>query len=250
MSTKIALITGGSRGIGRATAIELRRRGYQVAVTSRSAEAAEAAFTQVEPALRPSLVIQADVTAEKDRQAVADRVRDHYGVLDLLINNAGVWLESENSSLQEPNRTSRLEMSVLRETFETNFFAPVALTQLLLPLLKKSGAGRVLNVTSMHASLTLHATPGSPVYERKVFAYAASKTALNAFTVPLAHEMAGSAVTVNSLDPGWVRTDMGGPEATLTPEESGVAVADVVARLAPGVNGRFLTLDADTDNPW
>ncbi len=102
----------------------------------------------------------------------------------------------------------------------------------------------------MHASLTLHSCPDSPVYDRKVFAYAASKTAVNAFTIPLAHELAGTNVTVNSLDPGWARTQMGGPDATLTPEEAGAAIADVVTRLKPQVNGRFLTLQAGVDSPW
>ncbi|WNI18469.1 SDR family NAD(P)-dependent oxidoreductase [Actinacidiphila sp. ITFR-21] len=250
MSNKIALVTGGNRGIGRATAIELRRRGYDVVITSRSADAAAAAFADTAPVLRPVHAIEADITNETGRLAIADHLASAHGVLDLLINNAGTWLESENSSDASPNRTSELELSVLRATFETNFFAPVRLTQLLLPLIRKSEAGRILNIASMHASLTLHSSPGSPVFDRKVFGYAASKTALNAFTVPLAHEVAGSGVTVNSLDPGWVRTQMGGPTATLSPQECGTAIADIATHLAPDVNGRFLTLQPGTENPW
>ena len=104
---------------------------------------------------------------------------------------------------------------MLRETFETNFFSVVALTQTLLPLLRKSEAGRIVNLTSILASLTLHATEGSPIYEAKTFAYDASKSALNAFTIHLAHELRGTKIKVNSAHPGWVKTEMGGEGAQM-----------------------------------
>ncbi len=248
--TKIALVTGGNRGIGRSTAIALARGGYEVLITSRSSDAAAAAFADVPARLRPARILPADLTVEADRRAVAAELGSRGGGLDLLINNAGAWLESENASVELANNTSGVELPLLRSTFEINFFAPVHLTQLLLPLLSRSEAGRIVNIASMHASLTLQATPGSPVYDRKAFAYASSKTALNAFTIPLAHELAGTAVTVNSLDPGWVRSRMGGPDATLSPDECGAAIAALVTRLGPDVTGRFLTLELGVERPW
>jgi NAD(P)-dependent dehydrogenase (short-subunit alcohol dehydrogenase family) len=104
---------------------------------------------------------------------------------------------------------------MLHKLFETNFFAPVALTKALLPLLKKSEAGRIVNLSSILGSLALHADPNSPIYNAKSFAYDASKTALNAFTVHLAWELRDTKIKVNSAHPGWVKTDMGGAHATM-----------------------------------
>src|ERR1019366_4027374 len=110
---------------------------------------------------------------------------------------------------------STTPLKVLYETFETNFFAVVELTQTLLPLLRKSPAGRIVNLSSILASQTLHATKGSTIYDAKTFAYDASKSALNSFTIHLAHELQGTKIKVNSAHPGWVKTDMGGEGATM-----------------------------------
>ncbi len=105
--------------------------------------------------------------------------------------------------------TSTTSAEVLHETFDTNFFGVIELTQALLPLIRKAPAGRIVNLSSILGSLTLHATPKSPIYEAKAFAYDASKAALNAFTVHLAHELKDTKIKVNSAHPGWVKTDMG-----------------------------------------
>ena len=107
----------------------------------------------------------------------------------------------------------------LRTTFETNFFAVINLTNALLPLLRKSEAGRIVNVSSILGSLTLHATPGSPIYERKMLAYDTSKSALNAYTIHLAVSLRDTPIKVNSAHPGWVKTDLGTDAATLTVED-------------------------------
>ncbi|MGB7135070.1 MAG: SDR family NAD(P)-dependent oxidoreductase, partial [Acidobacteriaceae bacterium] len=91
----------------------------------------------------------------------------------------------------------------------TNFFGVIQLTQKLLPLIRKSPAGRIVNLSSILGSLTLHADPSSPIYNAKAFAYDASKAALNSFTVHLAHELRDTKIKVNSAHPGWVKTDMG-----------------------------------------
>ena len=154
--------------------------------------------------------IKLDVVSEADREAAAKQVEKEFGRLDILINNAGVFLDSRKG-----NETSTTSSKVLRDTLETNFFAPVALTQTLLPLLRKSDAGRIVNLSSILGSLTLHATEGSYVYNAKTFAYDTSKAALNSFTIHLAHELRGTKIKVNSAHPGWVKTEMGGEGAVM-----------------------------------
>jgi NAD(P)-dependent dehydrogenase (short-subunit alcohol dehydrogenase family) len=107
------------------------------------------------------------------------------------------------------NNASTVSEETIRKTFDTNFFGVIAVTRAFLPLLKKSDAGRIVNVSSILGSLTLHATEGSPIYEAKALAYDASKSALNAYTIHLAHELKGTKIKVNSAHPGWVKTDMG-----------------------------------------
>ena len=133
-------------------------------------------------------------------------------------------------------------MDLLRETFDTNFFGTVALTQTLLPLLRKAPAGRIVNVSSILASLTLHSDPGSAVYPHKVFAYDASKTALNAFTVHLAHELRATPIKVNSAHPGWVKTEMGGEGADLDVSEGGKTSAWLATLPADGPTGGYFHL--------
>jgi NAD(P)-dependent dehydrogenase (short-subunit alcohol dehydrogenase family) len=128
---------------------------------------------------------------------------------------------------------------VLHRIFETNFFAQVALTQKLLPLIKKSAAGRIVNLSSILGSLTLHADPKSPIYHAKTFAYDASKTALNAYTVHLAYELRDTKIKVNSAHPGWVKTDMGGPEAPMDLTDGAKTSVALATLGADGPNGGY-----------
>src|SRR4030095_13665793 len=109
-----------------------------------------------------------------------------YGKLDILVNNAGIQIESDNWGI---NTSYGIGEEVLRETLDTNFFSVVKLTNKLLPLIKKSKAGRIVNLSSILGSLNLHADPASPIYDSKLFAYDTSKTALNSYTVHLAHAL-------------------------------------------------------------
>ena len=145
-----------------------------------------------------------------DRKTTAKFIETEFGRLDILVNNAGIASEdmSSNSTLTTTEET-------LRKIFETNFFAVVALTGALLPLLRKSAAGRIVNLSSILGSLKLHATPGSPIYGAKMFAYDASKTALNAYTIHLAHALKETKIKVNSAHPGWVKTELGGDGAPM-----------------------------------
>lgn len=209
-NTKVALVTGANRGIGFETARELGQKGITVILGSRDRKNGEAAQKKLADLGVNADLVTLEVSKEADRRAAFEHIQSKYGHLDILINNAGV-MRDEGSA----NQTSQTSETILRETFDANFFGVIALTQTLLPLIKKSPAGRIVNLSSILGSLNLHSTPGSPIYDSKAFAYNASKTALNAFTVHLAHELKDTNIKVNSAHPGWVKTDMGGPNAQM-----------------------------------
>lgn len=207
---KVALITGANRGLGLETARQLGAQGITVLLAARDLAKAEAAAATLKKEGIDARAVKLDVDHPADYAAVAKTIEKDFGVLDILVNNAGVFKDNRG-----PNETSKTSEEVLRKTFDTNFFAVVGLTQALLPLLRKSNAGRIVNLSSILASLTLHATKGSYVYDAKTFAYNASKAALNSFTIHLAHELANTKIKVNSAHPGWVKTEMGGEGAMM-----------------------------------
>lgn len=211
---KVALITGANRGLGLETARKLGQQGITVLVAARELSKSEATAAALKKEGIDARSIKLDVNDPADYAAAAKSVEKDFGVLDILVNNAGIFLDNRG-----PNETSTTSEDVLRKTFDTNFFAVVGLTQALLPLLRKSKAGRIVNLSSILGSLTLHATKGSYVYDAKTFAYNASKAALNSFTIHLAHELANTKIKVNSAHPGWVKTDMGGEGAMLEIED-------------------------------
>jgi NAD(P)-dependent dehydrogenase (short-subunit alcohol dehydrogenase family) len=211
---KIALITGANRGLGLETARQLGVQGITVLLAARDLAKAEEAVATLKKEGIDARAIKLDVDQPADYADVARTIEKDFGVLDILVNNAGIFLDNRG-----PNETSTTSEKVLRRTFDTNFFAVVSLTQALLPLLRKSKAGRIVNLSSILGSLTLHATKGSYVYEAKTFAYNASKAALNSFTIHLAHELADTKIKVNSAHPGWVKTEMGGEGAMLEIED-------------------------------
>ena len=213
---KIAFITGGNRGIGLQTAHDLGKQGVTIVLGARNPGSAEAAVVELRQAGITAEAIEYDSAKAGTHRAVFNHLEKKYGHLDILVNNAG--------TLDEPlggNTSKDLPIAKLRETFETNFFGVVGLTQTLLPLLEKAPAGRIVNVSSILGSLGLHSAKDSPIAGSKAFAYNASKTALNAFTVHLADALKDTAIKVNSAHPGWVKTELGGPAATDALEGSG-----------------------------
>jgi len=216
----------------------------------RDAEKGMAAVVALKQEGFPAEVVQLDL-ADISTHAEAGRyLEQRHGKLDILVNNAGVWKESANSSSEVPDthRTSTLPLDILRETFETNFFGTVVLTQHLLPLIRKAPAGRIVNVSNILGSLTLHSDPGSAIYPHKVFAYDASKTALNAFTVHLAHELRDTSIKVNSAHPGWVRSEMGGEAADLDISEGAKTSALLATLPADGPTGGYFHMGQSL--PW
>jgi NAD(P)-dependent dehydrogenase (short-subunit alcohol dehydrogenase family) len=202
--TKVALISGANKGIGLETARQLGKQGITILIGARDLAKGEAAATQLNKEGIDAHAVKLDVLNDADVKAVAAKIEKDYGKLDILVNNAGVSFEGFG-----PNVTSTTPLDLLRKTLDTNFFAVVSVTQTLLPLVKKSTAGRIVNVSSILGSLTLQGTEGSPIYDAKAFAYDTSKAALNSFTIHLAHELKGTKIKVNSAHPGWVKTDMG-----------------------------------------
>jgi NAD(P)-dependent dehydrogenase (short-subunit alcohol dehydrogenase family) len=247
---KIAFITGGNRGLGLETARGLGKLGVTVLIGSRELSQGEKAAA----ALRRDGIAQIeavafDVQKREDHRRLADMLEERFGRLDILVNNAGIQRESGDYGAPGGfNTTSTVSEAALRETFDTNFFAVVALTQTLLPLIRRSPDGRIVNLSSILGSLTLHSVPSSPIYNVKAFAYDASKTALNAFTVHLAAELRDTPVKVNSAHPGWVKTDMGGPAAPMELSEGGKTSVQLATLPTDGPTGGFFHLGQPV--PW
>ncbi len=173
----------------------------------------------------PVEAIALDVTNDASIAAAVEDVAQRHGRLDILVNNAGVFIDDMGKAPSEQT------LSTWRTTFDTNLFAVVATTQAFLPLLRRSDAARIVNVSSILGSIAEHLDPASPIYNYKVPAYDASKTALNAWTVHLAHELRDTAIKVNAIHPGSVKTDMNanGDLDIVTGAKSSVAMALVGA---------------------
>jgi NAD(P)-dependent dehydrogenase (short-subunit alcohol dehydrogenase family) len=248
LSGKVAFITGANKGIGLETARGLGKLGLTVVIGSRDEARGRAAADKLRSEGIESVeAVGFDVTRPEDHREVARYLEGRYGKLDVLVNNAGVQLEDADFG-NSFNTTSTVTPDVLRRTFETNFFSVVALTQVLLPLVRKAAAGRIVNLSSVLGSLALHADPSSGIYDRKAFAYDASKTALNAFTVHLAQELQGTKIKVNSAHPGWVKTDMGGSSAPLDLSEGGKTSVQLATLPDDGPTGGYFHLGERL--PW
>ena len=247
MSDKIAFITGGNRGIGFQTALELGTVGVKVVIGSRDLHLGEAAAAKLRQLGIDAAALQFDITQPADHQSAYHYFDSSYGRLDILINNAGLAKGSFPGSGPTVS-ASQVPQDVLHSIFETNFFSVVALTNTLLPLIRKSTAGRIVNLTSILASLTLHSDPNSPIYDAKSLAYDASKTALNAYTIHLAWELRHTPIKVNSAHPGWVKTDMGGPGATMDLADGAKTSAALALLPADGPTGGYFHMSQPL--PW
>jgi NAD(P)-dependent dehydrogenase (short-subunit alcohol dehydrogenase family) len=193
------VVTGANRGIGFEICRQLATRGTRVVLTARNKPAGEAA---IEKLAKQNLVADfhvLDVTDGRSISALRDFLQDRYGHLDVLINNAGIIAKGEDDAL-------KVDLATVRATLETNALGPLHVAQQLVPLLKRSKSGRIINMSSGMGELSDN-SGGSA-------AYRLSKTALNGVTATLAAELGGT-IAVNSVCPGWVRTDMGGRHATL-----------------------------------
>tara|TARA_B100000035_G_scaffold233967_1_gene202235 strand:- start:3089 stop:3820 length:732 start_codon:yes stop_codon:yes gene_type:complete len=213
---KVAFISGANRGIGFETAKKLAETGVQVILGSRDLNKGKEAVEKLNALGIEVDLTQYDALDLEAPQKVFDYISEKYKKLDILINNAGVLLTGD---LFVTN-SSTVSDKDIKDTFQTNLFSVISLTQKLLPLIKKSDAGRIVNVSTILSSLTLHSAKDSPISPAKEFAYNASKTALNAFTIHLANELKDTNIKVNSGHPGWVKTELGGPKAPIEVKDS------------------------------
>jgi NAD(P)-dependent dehydrogenase (short-subunit alcohol dehydrogenase family) len=204
VAPKVALITGATRGIGFEIARQLAQMGITVILTGRTLVDAEHAANKINAGEMVALPLRLDVTKPSEIDEAVRFVTEKFGRLDILINNAGTLQDYKELPTREQ----------MRDTFEVNTIGPYFLTQAMLPLLKKSKAGRIVNQSSIMGSIANAATRkgGAP-------AYGASKAALNMLTVLLSRQLQDTNIKVNACHPGWVRTAMGGEEAPLLPTE-------------------------------
>jgi len=201
---KVAVVTGANRGIGFEICRQLARLGIQVILTSRQEAAGQAACQKLKVEGLRVRFHQLDVTDPESVQRLAEFVKAEYGRLDILVNNAGVLLDEGVSVLVA-------DLDTIRTTLETNTLGPARLCQAFVPLMQQQNYGRIVNMSSGWGQLS-DTGPGQPGYRM-------SKTALNTLTVMLAAELVGTNILVNSMCPGWVRTDMGSPNADRSVEE-------------------------------
>ena len=208
-SQKIALVTGATRGIGLETVRQLAEAGVHVLLAGRDRARAVDAALALQASGLPVEAIALDVTDEASIALAVEEVGRRHGRLDILVNNAGILVDDPAL------KPSQQSLETWRRTFDTNVFGLVAVTRAFLPLLHRSPAGRIVNVSSLLGSLALHSDPASPIYDFKVPAYNVSKSAVNAWTVQLAYELKGSAIKVNTIHPGYVKTDMNAGEGEI-----------------------------------
>lgn len=235
MDRKIALVTGGNRGIGLETSRQLAAQGVHVIVAARDAAKAETAAAEIKAAGGSAESLRLDVTDAASVRAAAHEVERRHGRLDILVNNAGIIKSSPDG------RPSSQPVEDWRWIFETNVFGLVDTTQAFLPLIRKSAAGRIVHLSSILGSNALHENPDSPIYGFKsVPAYSASKSAVNAYTVHLAWELRDTPVKVNAAHPGYVKTDMnqGGGEIEV-PDGARTSVALALLG-ADGPSGKLI----------
>jgi NAD(P)-dependent dehydrogenase (short-subunit alcohol dehydrogenase family) len=227
--TKIALITGANKGIGYEIARLLAEQGVTAIVGARDEERGRAA------AERLGLpYVRVDVTDADSVAAAAKWIEQEYGTLDILVNNAGI---AGGLDQVVPSTASA---QALRDVYETNVFGVVTVTNAMLPLLRRSPAGRIVNMSSELGSLTMAADPDSPFAEATFLAYNSSKSALNMITVLYARELKDTPIKVNAANPGYCATDLNAHSGFRTAEQ-GAAIAVRLATLdESGPTGAYM----------
>ncbi|MBV7509362.1 SDR family oxidoreductase [Bacillus sp. sid0103] len=221
---KVALVTGGNRGIGYELVKQLALKGFKVILASREPETGHEVVQKLkESNLDVSFVVM-DVDNQESIHQAAITVNERYGRLDVLINNAGVYLE-ENKKLVA------MDPSILERTMTTNFFGAFHVIRSFIPLMEKQGYGRIINVSSEYGAMSEMSYQG-------VGAYKLSKFSLNGLTRLVAAEINGD-IKINAVDPGWVSSDMGGPSAPRTPKQAAESILWLATIGPEGPNGEF-----------
>jgi NAD(P)-dependent dehydrogenase (short-subunit alcohol dehydrogenase family) len=240
---KIALITGANKGIGFEIARQLGVKGLVVLIGARDQTRGDEAARRLQSEGIETSAVHLDVTDQATINQAASFIDETYGRLDILVNNAGISL----SEGRVP--PSELDVGVFRKTYETNVFGVFAVTRAMLPLLRRSDTGRIVNLSSPVGSLTLNSDPQSFYSQMPpLLAYCSSKTAVNAITVFFANELRRTNIKVNAVSPGYVATDLNDHSGFLTPQQGAALPVTFATLPANGPTGGFFEEDGAV--PW
>jgi NAD(P)-dependent dehydrogenase (short-subunit alcohol dehydrogenase family) len=232
--TTIALITGANKGIGYATARQLGARGSTVLIGARAAGAGRAAAEQLAAGGADARFLQLDVTDAESIARAAARIDSEFGRLDVLINNAGI--SGTRGGAGKPSSTALAE---LRKVYETNVFGVVAVTNAMLPLLRRAEAARIVNVSSEVGSIELEMNPDGPMWQMASIPYPSSKTALNMITAMYAKELWDTPIKVNAANPGYCATDLNGNSGFRAADQGAEVSVHLATLPADGPTGRL-----------
>lgn len=221
---KTAVVTGGNRGIGFEICRQLASEGVCVVLTARNKETGEAAHLELKKQGLDVQRLQLDITDDESIRNFARELESKFGGLDILVNNAGIFIDWQILAIE-------VDTATVQETIETNLYGPLRMCQAMIPLMKKRGGGRIVNVSSQWGAMS-HIEGGQP-------AYRISKVALNALTLMLADELRDANIQVNAMHPGWVRTQMGGNRAPVSPEEGAETAVWLALQPENGPTGKF-----------
>ncbi|WP_026317594.1 SDR family oxidoreductase [Ahrensia kielensis] len=208
---RIALVSGGNKGIGLEIARQLAKAGVTVIIGARNDDRAASALEDLNSNGLNVQSVHLDLDKPESLAAAETKIKAQYGRLNILVNNAGVFDFADATP-------SKASINAVRRVMEVNFFGALALTQVMLPLLRNAPEGRIVNISSSLGSLTLNGDPNSTFYAQQYIGYNASKAALSMLTVQLNEELSDTNIKVNSVSPGFVKTDLTG-YGEMTPEE-------------------------------
>jgi NAD(P)-dependent dehydrogenase (short-subunit alcohol dehydrogenase family) len=237
---KVALVTGANKGIGLEIARQLAQQGGTVLLGARDEQRGQEAARTLQQEGFDARFLHLDVTDQATIDAAAQRIESEFHKLDILVNNAAVALD------QTP--PSGLEMETLRTTYDTNVFGVFAVTKAMLPLVRKSEAGRIVNMSSGLGSLTQTSDLKMPHAAVNLLAYNSSKSAVNALTVQFANELRDTPIKVNAADPGYVATDLNRHQGYRTVQQGATAPVRLATLPADGPTGSYF--DEDGVVPW
>jgi len=221
------LVTGANRGIGLALTRELLANGHRVIATARDPESGRALNELEQRYAELFFSVKMDVTSDESINGAAELLEKEIDALDVLVNNAAIFPEEGDESIFD------IDLQHFRDAFETNVLGVVRVTRAFTKLLEKSDNPRVVNISSGAGSI-------SGKEDHGFYAYATSKAALNMVSRAMAHELRARKICVVAMTPGWVKTDMGGSNAPLTPEESARAIARTITSLKLEQTSRFI----------
>lgn len=229
---KIALVTGSNRGLGFEISKQLAQKGITVVMSARDPLKGEQACIQLQQKGLDVHTYTLDVTDRDTMDNTVNWIKEKFGKLDILVNNAGISLDFMTSVFN-------ISLDVVEKTLKTNSMGPIYMCKICIPLMKETGYGRIVNMSSTLGSLAEIDDPNS-IYEQMLGpSYRLSKTTLNSMMRLFAKELRGTNILINSACPGWVRTDMGGPHAHLSVEEGAQTPVWLATLPDGGPNGGF-----------